>query len=70
MTESSAFWMVWNPNGLSPKYKHPNKVSAEIEAERLANLNPNDHFYVLKAECFYKCACVTKTVLVEKRPPF
>lgn len=43
------FWMVWAPAGRAPTYKHHSKESAVLEAQRLAKLNPNSDFYVLKA---------------------
>lgn len=42
------FWMVWAPAGRAPTYKHHSKESAVMEARRLAKLNPNWDFYVLK----------------------
>lgn len=41
------FWLVWNPQGGSPTFKHPTFDSAKAEAERLAKLHPNQSFYVL-----------------------
>jgi len=43
------FWMVWNPVGRAPTYKHGNRGSAQREAERLAEGNPGHSFYVLHA---------------------
>ena len=43
------FWMVWNPAGHSPVFKHETARLARIEAERLARLNPGQRFYVLEA---------------------
>ena len=43
------FWMVWNPAGRMPAYRHPGRQSAQIEAERLAEANPGQSFYVLHA---------------------
>lgn len=43
------FWMVWNPAGRAPTYKHGNRGSAQREAERLAEANPGQSFYVLHA---------------------
>lgn len=43
------FWMVWNPHGRAPTYKHFSRADAEKEAERLAHNNPSQSFYVLKA---------------------
>jgi hypothetical protein len=43
------FWMVWNPSGRAPTYRHPTKASALDEARRLAESNVGQHFFVLKA---------------------
>lgn len=42
-------YVIWNPKGKNPYYKHTSLKDAEKEAERLANANPNQEFYVLKA---------------------
>ncbi len=41
------FWLVWNPVGGPPTYKHPSLESAKAEAERLARLYPGQSFFVL-----------------------
>lgn len=46
------FWMVWNPEGNSPKHQHWSRESASAEARRLASLNPSTDFYVLEAVGF------------------
>jgi hypothetical protein len=43
------FWMVWNPAGHAPVYKHDTEDSAVREAERLARANRYEQFYVLEA---------------------
>lgn len=41
------FWMVWNPQGRAPTFKHQSAESASREAERLARLMPGTEFHVL-----------------------
>lgn len=43
------FWMVWNPSGRQPSFRHHSRESADTEAKRLAALNPGQQFFVLKA---------------------
>jgi hypothetical protein len=43
------FWMVWNPNGRAPSFKHASEGSAVAEAERLARQCPGQTFVVLRA---------------------
>lgn len=44
------FWLVWSPAGRTPpKYRHETKAKAQIEAERLARVNPGQSFYVVEA---------------------
>ncbi len=42
------FWMVWNPQGRSPTYRHHSRAEADAEARRLAAANPDKFFIVLK----------------------
>lgn len=46
--EVHKFWLVWNPNGRNPGYRHSSRESAQTEAERLAALNPGASFFVVK----------------------
>ncbi len=41
-------YIIWNPKGQNPRHIHNSRKEAEKEAERLANANPNQEFYVLK----------------------
>lgn len=43
------FFMIWNPQGHPPRYKHCSYASAEAEAKRLAAENEGQTFYVLVA---------------------
>ena len=43
------FWMVWREGSAQTRFRHQTKPEAELEAERLAQLNPGETFYVLKA---------------------
>lgn len=43
------FWMVWNPNGTMPTYRHDSPDSAVTEAERLAKTHEGCQFFVLCA---------------------
>lgn len=46
----SEFYIVYAPDSVSPPHvKHQYKNVAIEEAKRLARLNPNKEFYVLKA---------------------
>lgn len=45
---SGKFYMVVG-SGNQPKIRHPDKVTAANEAERLAKANPGSEFYVLEA---------------------
>lgn len=42
------FWMVWNPNGRTPTYRHLTLESAKSEAQRLARENRSESFCVLE----------------------
>ena len=47
--EKTQFWMVWRENSPTTRYMHGSKQSAVAEANRLARLNPEECFFVLKA---------------------
>ena len=59
MHDSEQFFIVWNPGGKNPTYRHVFESDALKEAERLATLNPCTDFYV---------ACVTDRVCIERKP--
>lgn len=42
------FWLVWNPNGRAPTYRHLTAESAKQEAARLARSNHSDTFCVME----------------------
>lgn len=44
-----AFWLVWNPDGGPPTYRHDTQDGAIGEAERLARAHPGARFFVLQA---------------------
>ena len=50
------FWLVWNPAGRNPQYRHVTEDAARKEAFRLAAANPGHDVIVLEA-----CACMRKT---------
>lgn len=49
MSDEAEFWMVWNPNGNTPRYTHQSYESAVTEAQRLARVVEGEQFYVLHA---------------------
>mgnify|MGYP007007270210 CR=1 FL=1 len=49
MSDPLTFWVVWNPNGQNPRYRHASRLDAEQEAGRLARANPGQEFFVLGA---------------------
>ena len=66
MHDKSPFWMVWNPQGRTPAFKHVSLAQATNEAERLARLNPSEVFYVLESIAM---RTVDSMVRVDIRPP-
>lgn len=61
------FWLVWR-DGTVPIVKHPNEQGAKDEAERLAKQNPDNDFYVLKAE--YRLKAIKPVECVKMEIPF
>ncbi len=53
MSATKPFWLVWNPDGNSPRFQHPTEQSARTEAERLARANPGNQFVVLESVAAY-----------------
>lgn len=43
------FWLVWAHGGGPPTRAHKNLASAEVEASRLARLNPGQTFVVMES---------------------
>lgn len=64
------FWLVWNPAGASPRYRHPGRQSAQAEAERLAEANPGHEFYVLHAVSVSKRPPTVQTIALHDGIPF
>lgn len=46
---ASKFWLVWRNGSIQSRVKHSTHALAEVEAIRLAELNPGQEFYVLQA---------------------
>lgn len=59
----AAFWMVWSPQGDSPKMRHKTREAADAEAERLARANGGRQFYVLQATTMYEASAVRRVEL-------
>jgi hypothetical protein len=63
------FYVVWDPRGNSPAHRHSFEYDAREEAERLAQLNPGQEFYVLHAVSVSGQITVA-TLKLEPRPLF
>lgn len=66
----SDFWLVWNPMGGNPAYRHLGSASATVEAERLASLNPGQEFYVLHAISVSRRPKLVETLILGDGLPF
>ena len=64
------FWMVWNPNGRTPTYKHPSEEAAKTEAERLARIYHNERFWVLESTGHMRVASPCAWTPAEDGLPF
>lgn len=62
------FWIVWNPQGGNPQYRHDTKYAAILEADRLAVNHPNYTFIVMEAVCSKKKIQPVETVYFEDDP--
>lgn len=68
MKQEEQFWVIWNPEGRNPSYKHNTSGAAIEEAQRLARLNPGQSFYVLHAETLVRTVDVEVIKLAENIP--
>lgn len=68
--ENPPFYLVWNPAGRTPQFKHESITAARIEAERLARVYPGLEFYVLEPTHRMVRADVTVTQYVTANCPF
>lgn len=64
------FWMVWNEGRMPPRKKHPSRLEAEKEAERLAKYQPGDKFIVLEAIAMVSLGKLNWTVFEPEDLPF
>lgn len=64
------FYLVWNPAGRSPQFRHCSIASARTEAERLAKENPGLEFFVLEPTHRIVRADVVVTQYVTDNCPF
>lgn len=62
------FWLVWNPEGNSPRFKHDSKMSAINEAERLAVYHPGKRFYVAHVGGYFVTGAVQYVPLEDEIP--
>ena len=60
---NNKFWIVWNPEGGPPRFRHDTKKSAEEEADRLAINYPGHTFIVMEAVCSKKKIQPVETVV-------
>jgi hypothetical protein len=67
--DEKMFYLVWNPFGHSPSFRHATYDSALKESRRLAQENPCATFYVLAAMSKSKNVSV-QTVELERELPF
>lgn len=62
--QDSKFWIIWNPSGKNPSFRHSTKESADTEAHRLASLHKGNVFYVLEGVERFESSTVKKTSLI------
>lgn len=61
MKTKDQFWLVWNENGSTPKYRHTIRANAEKEAERIARLAPGSEVFVVQAVASFKLTDIERT---------
>ena len=59
------FWMVWREESTAMHYRHGSEKSATEEAKRLAQLYPNQQFFVVKAIAYAEAVPVNYQILHE-----
>ena len=66
----SDFYLVWNPDGTNPRFRHSTKTGALIEAQRLAATSPGTDFYVLHAVSVSRVRDPVETIELNYSLPF
>ena len=70
-SEAFKFWMVWREGSSAPEHKHTSKAAAVNEAERLAKLNPDQTFYILKTTAAVRAnSSISRIKLIADDIPF
>lgn len=64
------FFLVWNPNGRNPTYRHPSNSSAEAEARRLARDNIGEEFFICHAKAVAKAIDPVTVEKLDDEIPF
>lgn len=67
---NQTYWVVWEPKSGYTKCKHYDFKTAQLEAERLATLNPSKEFVVLMAVGGAVSRSVDKLSFTNLVPPF
>jgi len=63
---NTRFWLVWNPFGNNPKFRHESEESATTEAKRLAKEHVGQPFYVLEGKSIHEgVASVLSNTLID-----
>ena len=66
--DEQPFFVVWNPSGGNPRYRHTTERLARHEAIRLARENPGQSFFVLEAKSVSKSVEPVTTVVFDEIP--
>lgn len=68
-SDRTEFWVVWRPRGGPPTVRHRTRQQADVEASRLAEENPGQGFFVLKAEALVYVASCARVDRLAPVPP-